>query len=115
MRESAPLEVISVSGPSARLHLFCLRALAALSGLLHNHGMQRMTWVLAPLFDSRNAAVVELPTGGKLQLQLDDGYWSRCLINGFHYEPEIDRVIRFLLTPPIRISLTVAPILDTGA
>jgi FkbM family methyltransferase len=97
---SSRLKVLEVSGPSAGLHLFCLRMVASLSGLLRNHGMQRMTWTLARLFDGRNAAVVELPTGGKLELHLGDGYWSRSFIKGFDYEPEIGHVLGRLLAEP---------------
>lgn len=54
MRISSQLKVTEVSGCSAGLQLFCLRAAGALSGFLHNRGMQRMTWALASLFDSQN-------------------------------------------------------------
>ena len=100
MGKSPQLKIMEVSGSSAGIHLFCLRAAAALAGSLHNHGMQRMTWNLAPLFDSQNAAVVELPSGGKLQVYLNDGYWSRLFIKGFKYEAEIEHVLKCVLTQP---------------
>lgn len=100
MRISSQLKVTEVSGSSAGLHLFCLRVAGALSGFLHNRVMQPMTWALAPLFDSQNAAVLELPSGGKLQVYLNDGYWSRLFINGYNYEPEIGFVLKRVLTQP---------------
>jgi hypothetical protein len=100
MRRSSHLKVTEVTGSYAGLQVFCLRVAATLSGLVHNRGMQRMTWALAPLFDSQNTAVVELPSGGKLQIYLNDGYWSRLFIKGFNYEPEIGHVLGCVLTQP---------------
>lgn len=57
-----------------------------------------MTWDLAKLFDSHNAVVVELPSGGKFQVYLNDGYWSRLFINGFSYEPDVAHVLRRVFT-----------------
>jgi FkbM family methyltransferase len=92
--------VTEVSGSAAHLQRFCLGAAAGLSSLVHNRGMQRFTWAVAPLFDSRNTAVLELPAGGKLQIYLNDGYWARLLVPGFVYEPEIQFILKTVLTQP---------------
>lgn len=89
--------VTGVSGSTAQLQKFFLEAAAGLSSLVHYRGMQRFTWAIAPLFDSKNTAVLELPSGGKLQIYLNDGYWSRLLAPGFVYEPDIELILRDLL------------------
>ena len=92
--------VTEVSGSTAQLQRFCLGAAAGLSGLIRYRGMQRFTWAMAPLFDSNNTAVLKLPSGGKLQIYLNDGYWARLLVPGFVYEPEIELILRDVLTQP---------------
>jgi len=52
------------------------------------------------MFDGRNSAVLELPSGGKIQIYLKDGYWTRLLVNGFVYEPEIESILNRVLTQP---------------
>lgn len=100
MSNPSRLKILEQSGPSVGLQLFSLRIAAALSGLLQNRGMQRFTWDLARLFDHRNAVVVELPSGGKLEVYLDDGYWSRVFLSNFKYEPDVDYVLRYAVTLP---------------
>lgn len=92
--------VKEVSGSTAPLQRFCLGAAAGLSSLVHYRGMQKFTWAMAPLFDSENTAVLELPGGGKLQIYLNDGYWARLLVPGFTYEPEIELILKAVLTQP---------------
>lgn len=59
--------VKEVSGSAAHLQRFCLGAAAGLSSLVHNRGMQKFTWAMAPLFDSENTALLELPGGGSFR------------------------------------------------
>ncbi|MGA7342874.1 MAG: FkbM family methyltransferase [Terracidiphilus sp.] len=92
-------KVEAAGGFSSRLHLFCLRAAAAASHLAGDRGMQRFTWGLARhFFSANNSAVLEMAAGGRLKIRLGDGYWTRLLIPGFRYEPEIwsplSRVLR---------------------
>lgn len=89
-----------VSGSAAHLQRFCLGAAAGLSSLVHYRGMQKFTWTMAPLFDSENTAVLGLPGGGNLQIYLNDGYWTRLLVRGYAYEPEIESILRFTLAQP---------------
>jgi FkbM family methyltransferase len=93
-------KVAEVSGSAANLQRFCLEAAAVLSRFLQNRGMQRLTWVMARFFDRRNTALLDLPSGGKIQIYLNDGYWTRLLVSGFIYEPEIDFVLKRVLTQP---------------
>lgn len=100
MRGPSHPKVREVSGYAANLQLFSLEAAAVLSGFFQNRGMQRLTWTIAPLFDTQNTAVLELPSGGRIQIYLKDGYWTRLLVKGFVYEPEIEFVLNRVLTQP---------------
>ena len=91
-------KVTEVNGLAANVQLRCLQGAASLSSFFQARGMQRFTWSIAPLFDSRNSAVLELPLGGKIQVSLNDGYWTRLLVTGCVYEPEIGFMLNLLLT-----------------
>jgi FkbM family methyltransferase len=93
-------KVTQANGSAANVQLLCLRGAALLSRFFQARGMQRFTWLVAPLFDNRNSAVLELPAGGKIQIYLKDGYWTRLLVSGFVYEPEIGFILNRLLTQP---------------
>lgn len=92
--------VKEVSGSTALLQRYCLGAAAGISSLVHYRGMQKFTWAVAPLFDSENTALLELPGGGKLQIYLNDGYWARLLVRGFTYEAEIKGILELILSQP---------------
>ena len=91
----------ATGGVSSSLQLFCLRVIGAVSHLAGNRGMQRFTWGLARhLFEPSNSAVLQLASGGRLRIRLGDGYWTRLLIPGYVYEPEIWCVLSRVLKEP---------------
>jgi FkbM family methyltransferase len=97
----APTRVRAIGGALAALHLFCLRGLALFSRLAGGRGMQRCTWILARrLFGKRHNAILELRSGGRLKIRLADGYWTRLLIPGYLYEPDIGSVLARVLAQP---------------
>ena len=83
---TAPIE----GGSAARLQLALLRSYACLTRRLDHRGMQRLSWTLGNWFAEGNSAVVE-HNGAKLRLHLNDGYWTKLLIPGVHYELDVER------------------------
>jgi FkbM family methyltransferase len=80
----------AAGGVFAGLHLLSLRTCGVISRLLGMRGMQRCTWALARyVFGSGNSAVLEMASGARLKIRLGDGYWTRLLVHGYVYEPEI--------------------------
>ena len=100
MRKQSQIKAAEVSGLFASLQLMLLRAAGAFSEVFKFPGMRRLTWVVAPLFNSQNTAVLELPFGGRLEIFLNDGYWSKLLKNGYIYEPGLDSILRRVLARP---------------
>jgi FkbM family methyltransferase len=100
MRKSSQIRAAQVSGVSARLQLLLLRVAGAVPNFLEYPGMRRLTRAVALFFNNQNTAVLELPSGGRLEIYLNDGYWSKLLKKGFTYEPELDFVLKCVLTQP---------------
>jgi FkbM family methyltransferase len=97
----APLRARASGGLFAHLHLFCLRVLGFFSRLAGGRGMQKCTWILARrVFGKDHRAGLRLPSGGQLQIRLADGYWTRLLIPGYTYEPDIGAVLARALAEP---------------
>jgi FkbM family methyltransferase len=97
----APLRARATGGMPAHLHLFCLRTLAVLTRVARGRGMQRCTWILARrVFGNGHAAVLQLPSGGRLKIRLADGYWTRLLIPGYSYESDIGSVLARVCAEP---------------
>jgi FkbM family methyltransferase len=98
---AAVLRTHATGGASATLQLICLRAMGAISRLIQNRGMQTCTWRLARhVFGGKNSAVLEMVSGGRLKIGLGDGYWTRLLIPGYVYEPEIWPALSRVLAEP---------------
>jgi FkbM family methyltransferase len=96
----APLRARALGGPLAGLHLFCLRLIAFASRLAGGRGMQKCTWILARVFSPTHAAILETASGARLKIRLADGYWTRLLIPGYSYEPEIGATLARVLAQP---------------
>jgi FkbM family methyltransferase len=97
----APFRARALGGVLAHLHLFCLRLIALVSRLGGGRGMQKCTWVLARhVFGTTHAAVLEMASGSRLKICLADGYWTRLLIPGYRYEPEIGATLARVLAQP---------------
>jgi FkbM family methyltransferase len=97
----APMHARASGGAPARLHLFCLRGLALLSGLAGGRGMQKCTWILArSVFGSAHSAVLTMASGGRLKIRLADGYWTRLLVPGYNFELDIGSVLQRVLAQP---------------
>ena len=97
MRKSPLISVAAVSGLPASLQLMLLRAAGVVSRIFKYPGMRRLTWGVAPLFNSQNTAVLELPSGGRLEIYLNDGYWSKLLKKGYIYEPGLSSILERVL------------------
>jgi FkbM family methyltransferase len=97
----APIRARASGGPLAGLHLFCLRVLALVSRFAGGRGMQRCTWILARrVFATTHAAILEMASGARLKIRLADGYWTRLLIPGYNYEPEIGATLARVFAQP---------------
>ena len=95
------LRAQAAGGFSAAIQLLCLRAIGAISARMGNRGMQSSTWRLARyVFGGGNSAVLEMASGGRLKIGLGDGYWTRLLIPGYVYEPEIWPALSRALAEP---------------
>jgi len=62
--------------------------------------MQKMTWSMARFFSRHDSAVLQSQGGGKLEINLNDGYWTKLLVGNFVYESEIGFVLSRLLRQP---------------
>lgn len=94
-------QVESVDDTDSRLQLLFLKILAAVSGRFRNRGMQRITWSLAQFgFGTKNTAILRLAGGARFKINLADGYWTRLLIPGYVYEPDIWGVLSQVLKLP---------------
>jgi FkbM family methyltransferase len=40
-----------------------------------------------------------MPAGFSLSIDLNDPYWTRCVFGSFHYEPELENLLRAVLRP----------------
>jgi len=88
-------------GAFAALHLLSLRACGAVSRRMGMRGMQRCTWALARwVFGAGNSAVLQMAAGARLKIGLGDGYWTRLLVRGYVYEPEIGWALARVLRDP---------------
>jgi FkbM family methyltransferase len=97
----APIRARASAGALAGLHLLCLRGLALLSRVAGGRGMQKCTWILARrVFGAGHRAILEMASGGRLKIRLADGYWTRLLIPGYSYEPEIGATLARALAHP---------------
>jgi FkbM family methyltransferase len=87
-------------GISAWVQLISLRIVAVGAAAAHTRGMQKITWKLSRVPGFKAGNCVDLDTGlSVLRIYLDDGYWTRVLVPGYRYEPEVARLLQAVLGP----------------
>ena len=86
-------------GTLAWLQYILLRGAITVSRPFDLRGVQRFAWALSSLFGRENEAEAALPEGGKLNVNLADGYWIK-LLGGIAHEPEMHAIMRRLLGEP---------------
>ncbi|MEM8774496.1 MAG: FkbM family methyltransferase [Pseudomonadota bacterium] len=83
---------ITFTNGAARRQYIILMMLFRLAFNRYLYGI--FTRSLARFFSSDNAAFLKLPSGENFKVYLNDGYWTRFLLFGGSYEPEIADVIQ---------------------
>lgn len=85
--------------PGAALQLAILRAGARLSAPVKLRGLGRLTMLLGGMgFDAGNACVLPVHARSRIEIRLNDYYWTRLLGADFTYERELAQVLSALLT-----------------
>jgi FkbM family methyltransferase len=95
MADSRTTIVAVHGGAGARIQLASLRAASRIVG--RSRIMQWIVWVLGSLFDRDNGVTVQLSSGGKLRVLLNDGYWISLISSIHEYEPEVGFLLHHFL------------------
>lgn len=90
--------VLTYDGPAARLQAIVIKMAARVSRPMNHRGVQRFSWWVSRFFDGGNSVVLE-GDGGKLRINLADGYWTPLLDPRFCYEPEVAALLDATLSP----------------
>jgi FkbM family methyltransferase len=82
----------------AAVQYAALATLARLARPVHYRGVQRLTWTLGRVFDPDNHVTVVWNADRRLRIHLDDGYWAPLLDPRYRFEPELDDLLRRVLS-----------------
>jgi FkbM family methyltransferase len=86
-------------GTGARLHYLALVGYAIGTAPMPGFGAQRTARLLSRVFGAGHRVTVRMPAGFSLSIDLNDPYWTRCVFGSFHYEPELENLLRAVLRP----------------
>lgn len=96
--------IVAISGGRrARLQLAALYSAAQITRPLAFRGLQRIARAIArsPVSSPDTSVVLQLRGGAKLQIYLNDAYWTPLLMSTYEYEPEIATLLDAISSMPI--------------
>ena len=87
-------------GAGAYLQLLCLRTAGFIARPFGLRGLSQLAWYLQRFFAQENIVVVQMSSGVRFRIYLNDGYWIKLICPSYHYEPEVQFTLAKALAQP---------------